>query len=811
MRRLLVAEGDLFQINSTLSAAGLSGDVSAQVRWNDGNVTSADTVVGGNATGPLRIRFDYSLDTNNFFGGANQSRRALLQFAADSIIKRFTDDLDAITPAGKAEWQPAVFHPSSGPSNSIAGTLVNVTKNMRVAANEIVIFAGARDLPGSTHGVGGTGSVFFPAASNLTPQELAQIEAFRQTALGRGEPGATTSPQTDVAPWGGSVSFDTNANWYFGLDASNIAADQTDFVTIASHEIAHVLGFGISRTGVTSSWDRLVSGNSFTGAKARAAYQGNGNVPLQSSGDHWAQNTAQPTAMTPFINPGGRELFSTLDFAAMDDIGWDVVNMNTSVTAQHRYADDGLYPVEVVLRGSRGGETVHQVTTANVTNVNPTLTVVGNQAITVGQTLSLTDLGIITDPGTRNSAASPATAETFEYSINWGDGTVDSAAATIDAHGNIQTGADTTASFNGLHQYESTGTYTVQVSVTDDDGGQASRSFRVTVHPMPEISLSLSQSSVSEDAGLGGAVLTVTLSGAPSDSTRTVLLSSNDPTEVQVQSSIIIAAGETSAEVPLSIVDDQELDGTINVGLTATGEGLVSGTTHLAVTDAESLVVSFTNPTVDETNSQLTRLHLLRSNTSTDPLTVNVSGGIPGRLELPSTLTIPANSRVLLYTLVPVDDKLSQAPADATFTITAPGYESGSGSVALIDDESPAFQNASNPFDVNNNSAVTANDALRVINEVGRRDGDTILDPSLEQPNGSYWDVSGDYRLTARDALLVINQLTRNSNKAQGEHVADKAAGDPVAGPIVAPIDQNEDDDEDWLELLASDQALGNR
>ncbi len=92
-RRLLVAEGDVFTFSDVFDAAGLVGNVSSTIRWGDGVTTSATSVSGGNETGNLAIRFDYSLDTNNFFRGANVSRQTLLQSAADSLIKRFSDDL----------------------------------------------------------------------------------------------------------------------------------------------------------------------------------------------------------------------------------------------------------------------------------------------------------------------------------------------------------------------------------------------------------------------------------------------------------------------------------------------------------------------------------------------------------------------------------------------------------------------------------------------------------------------------------------------------------------------------------------------
>src|SRR5690606_2796907 len=73
------------------------------------------------------------------------------------------------------------------------------------------------------------------------------------------------------------------------------------------------------------------------------------------------------------------------------------------------------------------------------------------------------------------------TSEKFTYSINWGDGTpIDSGPATIDVPGGP--GVPTQGSFDGSHIYADNGTYTVTVTVSDDDGGVAQQTFQVQVN-----------------------------------------------------------------------------------------------------------------------------------------------------------------------------------------------------------------------------------------------------------------------------------------------------------------------------------------
>jgi PKD repeat protein/methionine-rich copper-binding protein CopC len=182
----------------------------------------------------------------------------------------------------------------------------------------------------------------------------------------------------------------------------------------------------------------------------------------------------------------------------------------------HTYADNGIYTVKVTVTDDDAGVGMGMAT-ITVNNVDPTLNVVGNQTVSEGALLSLTDIGSFTDPGFNNSAntGDPAnggeTQETFTYSINWGDGTaVDSGAATVDIVGSP--GTPTAGSFNGAHTYADNGVYTVMVTVFDDDGGQHARTFTVTVNNVnPTLTVPANQT-VNE-----GALLSLTDIGAFTD------------------------------------------------------------------------------------------------------------------------------------------------------------------------------------------------------------------------------------------------------------------------------------------------------
>lgn len=797
-RRLLVAEGAEFSLSTSLAADGLAGQVSAVVDWGDG--TQSNVAIADDPTSaPLRIRFDYSLDSGNFFGGANTFRRDLLNRAAEVLTDRLADDLAAIRPVGKAEWIPSIFHPSIGNPSELSGIPISLPKNLTIAANEIVVYAGARDLPGGNRGVAGPGTYSFPVASG-TSAEIEQILAFRDTVIARGEAGGLANPQTDIGPWGGSLSFDSQTDWYFGLDPDGIGKNQSDFLTVATHELAHILGFGIEFVGATSSWDRLTSGGFFTGPKARAAFAGAGNVPV--SDNHWDASVLtqfnQPTLMAGSIPIGSRQLMTALDFAALDDIGWELTAATAPISAKHRYPDDGFYDIQVTLRGSRLGAINVDTARAVVTNVSPTLTVPADTAGLAGRPLTISNLGVLTDPGFDNPAARPATQERFSYQVNWGDGSPPiTGTASVDVMGNA-TGRLTQASFNGSHTYSQPGNYQVTVQVSDDDGGRDSKQFVVRITSPPTMTLQLNKFTIDEDAGANAAQLTIRRSDATE--AISVKLTSSDTTEAAVPGSVELAAGQREITVPVDAVDDTLLDGNRNVSLIAQSSGFDPVSIALVVRDREHLAASLNRSELIE-NRSAASLTITRSNTDNgDPLQVALEASPAAQLTLPSSIVIPAGQPSVVVPITAADDSLPEPPQSILLRASADGYQNGETTLTLLDDERPRYQNPIDRFDVNADAKVSALDALLVVNAIGRLGGPPSIELSGElAQDDPRFDVSGDYRLSALDALQVINEVTRRSLQTL-------AAVDVVRG-LMAPaavelIDEALKDDELWFGIF---------
>ncbi len=259
----------------------------------------------------LAFEINYSLDVNHFFD--TPQKQAALQFAADSIASRLNDSLAAIVPGDGNSWTAEVTDPSTGGTVDIS--------DPTIPADTIVVYAGGRSLPaGGELGQGGFGGY---SDSGST--------AWIDLVTGRGRPLSAAGGALEFVPWGGSVAFDSSSNWYFGTDPAGLIPGQYDFLSVASHELFHLLGFGTS-----PEWSGLVSGGGFHGPDSIAT--DGGVVPgVSPDGGHWAQGTTSAgsnTLMEPSILTGTRELPTPLDFAALADIGWDLDSDPGSTIAQ---------------------------------------------------------------------------------------------------------------------------------------------------------------------------------------------------------------------------------------------------------------------------------------------------------------------------------------------------------------------------------------------------------------------------------------------------------------------------------------------
>ncbi|MFD0895595.1 hypothetical protein KBB96_19315 [Luteolibacter ambystomatis] len=276
----------------------------------------------------LEIKLDYTYDTNGFFN--QPGAKAALRAAADFYQTVLHDNLSRIDksewPAGNS-WTAVIVHPGTGVQTNIP--------NLVVPADTIIVYAGGRPLGGAA-GYGGPGGYSLSGSSG-----------WANLVNSRGQAGALASPKTDFGPWGGMITFDNTLDWNFSTTTND--EDLSPFISIALHELGHLLGIGTA-----PSWQAKVSGGVFTGTNSTATY--GSNVPLESGGYHWRDDAtceypdgydptnpdnilskaygsfgaphgfAQIALMDPGLCSVGQyhKAMTDLDLAALKDIGWQM-------------------------------------------------------------------------------------------------------------------------------------------------------------------------------------------------------------------------------------------------------------------------------------------------------------------------------------------------------------------------------------------------------------------------------------------------------------------------------------------------------
>jgi PKD repeat protein len=146
--------------------------------------------------------------------------------------------------------------------------------------------------------------------------------------------------------------------------------------------------------------------------------------------------------------------------------------MDGAVSGSHVYADNGIYTGTVTVTDDDGAVDSDTII-LTVNNVAPTVVAGTDQTVNEGDMVSL-------NPATFNDKG---TLDTHTATINWGDGTSTEAGTVSESpFGPPGSTAGMDGTVSGSHVYADNGVYTVNVTVTDDDGGVDSDTIILTVH-----------------------------------------------------------------------------------------------------------------------------------------------------------------------------------------------------------------------------------------------------------------------------------------------------------------------------------------
>lgn len=144
------------------------------------------------------------------------------------------------------------------------------------------------------------------------------------------------------------------------------------------------------------------------------------------------------------------------------DLGDGTTGSGATPPTSHSYDDDGGYTVDLTVSDGSLSATAQAAVTIH--NVAPSVDAGPDQTLYSGESLAFS--GTFSDPGVDDAP--------WAWTIDWGDGS--------DLTGST---SDQSAAITGAEAYFTPADYTVQLEVTDKDGGTGSDALTVTVERLP--------------------------------------------------------------------------------------------------------------------------------------------------------------------------------------------------------------------------------------------------------------------------------------------------------------------------------------
>ena len=159
-----------------------------------------------------------------------------------------------------------------------------------------------------------------------------------------------------------------------------------------------------------------------------------------------------------FLDPGTDTWTATVDYGDGSGSQSLELALDSTFSLSHVYEDNGTFTVTVTVNDNDLGSDTTSLT-VDVSNVAPEVDAGDDQSAFAGDTVQVSA-----------SFSDAGAGDTHTATIDWDDGTVES--------GTVDAGAGT---ITGSHEYATAGSFTVTVTVNDDDLGSASDTLTVEV------------------------------------------------------------------------------------------------------------------------------------------------------------------------------------------------------------------------------------------------------------------------------------------------------------------------------------------
>ena len=375
--------------------------------------------------------------------------------------------------------------------------------------------------------------------------------------------GANDGPWAVEYDWGdGTTTTGSLTNLVDGLSASHtFTTDGTHSITVTVTDADGAAGVETTLT-IASSLPLV--------ADAGAGYTGTEGSAIAFDGS--ASN-----------DPDGDPLTLTWDFG-------DGTPTQTGATPTHTYGDNGTYTVTLTVDDGEG-HTNTATASATVSNALPIVNAGADASIDEGQSYTLN--ASFSDAGTADNP--------WTYAINWGDGSANTTGSSA-----------TQAAISASHLYNTPGSYTVTLTVTDKNSGGSSDDVALTVR------------AVKPTARAGGPYIGVEGSAVSFNGST-----SSDPNSDPLTYAWDFDNNGTTDATTATPTHTYVQNGTYTVKLTVNdGNGHTStATTNATIDNAVPVVNAGVNATIDERSTFTLNGSFTDAGTTDNPWTTTIAWG----------------------------------------------------------------------------------------------------------------------------------------------------------------------------------------
>jgi hypothetical protein len=242
------------------------------------------------------------------------------------------------------------------------------------------------------------------------------------------------------------------------------------------------------------------------------------------------------------------------------------------------------------------------------------------------------------------------------------------------------------------------GTQTVTITASAAAHADGFDTVDVTDNDTPELTWAIDDESVSESDGPVATIATVSRN---TDTTEelTVTLESSDISEITIpapSSSVTIAAGEsTSSPFNIQAIDDDIVDGTQTVTLTASANLYADGASSLDVTDDDvaTLFLVLAETSVSEEDGEgATTATVFRNTDTSSELIVSLSFDDTSEATVQASVTIAAGETTSPpFSINAVQDLIEDETQTAILEATADGFVDGTASLEITNSSDTNF------------------------------------------------------------------------------------------------------------------------